>query len=92
MYRPRRYYAGEVFRSIKVAEAEILGSMATLYGLQGVHHAARGLQRAHRNDSEKSVLKTFFFFFEITSKSGGKCGIFLFCFGVHKSGDAYYLS
>ena len=36
--------------------------------------------------------KTFFFFFEITSKSGENCGIFLFVFGVYKAGNAQYLS
>ena len=33
-----------------------------------------------------------FFFFEITSKSGENCGIFLLFFGVHKARDAQYLS
>ena len=50
------------------------------------------VQRAHRNDTEKSVcgrLKTFFFLGGgITSKSGQNCGIFPVCFGVHKTGNA----
>ena len=46
-------------------------------------------QRAHRNDTDKSVCgRSKTFFFEITSKSGENCGIFLFRFGVNKTRDA----
>ena len=41
-------------------------------GLQGIH----GLQRAYRNDTDKSVCGRFkTFFLEITSKSAENCGI-----------------
>ena len=34
----------------------------------------------------------FYFFLEITSSFGQKCGIFSACFGVHKTGNPWYLS
>ena len=58
--------------------------------LQGAQQKAHGLQRAHRNDTEKSVCersKTCCFFFEITPNSGENCDIFiedLFFWRSHK--------
>ena len=57
-------------------------------GLRGAHHRAQWPHRADRNDTDKSACgksKTFFFFLEITSKSGKNWAIFLFCFGPHKT-------
>ena len=66
----------------------------------GAHQGAHGLQGSmdFRWPMEMTLTNQFvehrrpFLFLEITSKSGKNCVIFFFFFGVHKAGDAQYLS
>ena len=43
--------------------------------------------RSHQNPEKTVAFCVEDLFFEITSKSRDNCGIFSFCFGVHKTGD-----
>ena len=58
--------------------------------LQGAHQRAHGLYRAHRNDTDKSVVENRrpLFFFEDHIKIRKNSAIFLFSFGAHETSDA----